>query len=1006
MEHTYTNSNNIRLPYDPSQLPRELNRHYIAAGDLDIAEMLKTVGVSEMADLYAHIPEHSRFASAPGLPEELDYLELAQRLQSIAGNNRVLPSFIGDGLPDFSVHPIVPYVASLRNLTTAYTPYQPERSQGTLLSHWIYQCAMSRLTGFEAINSSLYDRSTAIFEAICTAVRLSKDTATTALIPEALYPGDMEVVKTLIADTGYSVETLPLDAATGTIDLAALRRRATELGPLLAAIVFPQVNCLGLLEDVDSLADLAAELKVKSIAVIDPILLATEGLKRPVKYGAKGVDMIVGEAQHLAIGPNFGGPGLGLFGVRLNDQVRNDVRQTPGRYVGKAKDSEGRDCLVMVMSTREQHIRKDKATSNICSNQAFLATLAGAALLGRGDKGLQDAVAKSRQQAVAAATALLQIPGVALAWPETPFFNEFTLAIPEPVAPLILQASRQGLHLGVDVSDRVGGGRNLLKLSFSDKDVPIELLLRFLRGRHYQGVVSTVAIPAIPVPLRRAQPAGLPNPSVEELHAYYAKLNDLNLSPDDACYPLGSCTMKYNPFINDWAANLQGFTDIHPQAPSVDAQGSLEVLYEIQQWFKAITGLPGVTTQPVAGAQGELVGLKLFQAYHRHNGQAHRDVLFIPASAHGTNFASATMAGYRNRKVDGLNVGIVLLQAGPDGLIDRADFDAKLAVYQDRLAGIMVTNPNTCGLFETEFRSIAEAVHAAGGLVYMDGANMNAVAGWCDLGAMGVDAVHNNLHKTWTIPHGGGGPGDAFVAVSEKLMPFLPGYQIEKHGAEFVPVKPPHSIGSFHRHFGNFAHKVRALTYLYRLGRQGVPRMTAMAVLSARYLYARLAPPYPILPKGTDATPRMHEFILTLEEEDFKSLESVGIARAAVIARVGKLFLDFGFHAPTVAWPETFGLMIEPTESYTKAELDRFADAVLAIKRLIRECPAALLQTPFFTPVERIDDVTANRNLTLHEDLHSLPVVHPNRLDPAEIQNLSIEQIYQRIIGLTQAQAQ
>lgn len=427
MESTLYSNVSIRLPYDPEQLPRELNRHYIAAEDSDIQSMLAAVGVDSMADLYAHIPAHSRFTQAPDLPTELGYLELAQRMQTLAGQNRVLPSFIGDGLPDFSVHPIVPFVSSLRNLTTAYTPYQPERSQGTLLSHWIYQCSMSQLTGFEAINSSLYDRATAIFEAICTAVRLSKDTATTALIPEGLYPGDMEVVHTLIADTGYKIMGTPLDPATGRIDVQALRAKAVELGKDVAAIVFPQVNCFGLLEDVDALADLSAELGVRSIAVIDPILLATEGLKRPVKYGQKGVDMIVGEAQHLAIGPNFGGPGLGLFGVRLNASVRNDVRQTPGRYVGKAKDSEDRDCLVMVMSTREQHIRKDKATSNICSNQAFLATLAGAALLGRGDKGLQEAVAKARDQAVRTATALMQVPGIRLAWPETPFFNEFTM---------------------------------------------------------------------------------------------------------------------------------------------------------------------------------------------------------------------------------------------------------------------------------------------------------------------------------------------------------------------------------------------------------------------------------------------------------------------------------------------------------------------------------------------------------------------------------------------------
>jgi glycine dehydrogenase len=394
--------------------------------------------------------------------------------------------------------------------------------------------------------------------------------------------------------------------------------------------------------------------------------------------------------------------------------------------------------------------------------------------------------------------------------------------------------------------------------------------------------------------------------------------------------------MKYNPYINDWAACLPGFTDVHPQAPVEDVQGSLHLLYEIQEWFKKITGLPGVTTQPVAGAQGELVGIKLFQAYHEDNGENQRDIILIPASAHGTNFATAVMAGYPARTVNGIQSGIVLLEGSSDGSIDMADLREKVRIYGKRIAGIMVTNPNTCGVFETNFREIADLIHEVGGLVYMDGANMNAIAGWCDLGRMGVDAVHNNLHKTWTIPHGGGGPGDAIVAVSERLLPYLPGHQIVFQDGHYVPVKADKSIGSFHRHWGNVAHKVRAYSYLLRLGCEGVPRMTAVAVLSARYCFHRLKENYPSLPEEASDTPRMHEFILTLENEDFQRIEASGTPLAMAITRVGKLFLDFGFHAPTVAWPETFGLMIEPTESYTKAELDHFCDAVLAIRNLVK----------------------------------------------------------------------
>ena len=986
------------LPFNPEALPRETLRHYISATEDDIREMMRTVGISKWEDLYSHIPEDSRFASPPELPAELSYAELQERMAALSEENNIRESYIGDGLPHYSVMPVVGPVCDIRNLTTAYTPYQPERSQGTLMTHWIYQCMMSALTGFEAINSSLYDRSTAIFEAMGTAVRLQRK-GETIVISEGIYPGDREVVETLLPGTGITVEWIALDPATGKTDLGAARAALERLGEAAAGFIFPQVNSLGLLEDVDALADLTLESKAFSVAIIDPILLGTGGLKPPTEFGRQGVDMIVGEAHHLAIGPNFGGPGLGLFGVRYNEASKNAIRQTPGRYVGKARDINGRNCLVMVLSTREQHIRKDKATSNICSNQAFLATIAGAAILNRGESGMAEAFSLGRAQAVEAASRLTALGGIRLAFPESPFVNEFVIEVEKSPVDLIEAARHAGLHLGVDISSRVPGGRHLLKLSFSDRKMDLDGLVAFFEGAGSSASGSATAIPAIPGPALRKDAVGLPQMDATGVIDYYRKLGELNVSPDDACYPLGSCTMKYNPFINDWAASLPGFTNLHPQAPLADAQGSLHLLHDIQEWFKAITGLAGITTQPVAGAQGELVGIKLFQAYHEDRGEGHRDVILIPASAHGTNFATAVMAGYRTQKIDGRQTGIVLLESAPDGTIDMEDLRAKVTANRDHLAGIMITNPNTCGVFESRFREIADLVHDAGGLVYMDGANMNAIAGWCDLGAMGVDAVHNNLHKTWTIPHGGGGPGDAIVGVSERLVPFLPGYQIEKQGDAYVPVRPSKSIGSFHRHWGNFAHKVRAFSYLLRLGKAGVPRMTAMAVLSSRYCFEKLRQVYPTLPAGATSTPRMHEFILTLSEDDFQRIEASGTPRALAIPRVGKLFLDFGFHAPTVAWPETFGLMIEPTESYSKAELDRFCEAVIAICQIVREHPRVLQKVPLFTPVDRVDEVEANRNLSLSEAIKALPGVLQNRLSPSEIARLPISEIKEKILA-------
>lgn len=970
---------------------REKARHYIPASEQDIAAMLDAVGKPELAALFDHIPADIRFSEAPELPDELAYDKLSEELERISRKNRTGLSFLGDGLSDLQPSPVVEDICNIRNLTTAYTPYQPELSQGTLLAHWIYQCSMARLTGFEAVNASLYDRSTSIFEGICAAIRMSRK-KDTAIIPETLYPGDIEVLETLVEGMDVRLIKVGANKDTGCIDLDKLEIAVQLAGEQLAAIVFPQVNTFGLLEDVDALTTRAAEAGAKSIAVIDPILLSPGGLKPPSEFGENGVDIMVGEAHHLALAPNFGGPGLGLFGVRFSQNDRNGVRAAPGRFIGKARDCSGRECRVGVLSTREQHIRKDKATSNICSNQAFIATIIGAALLERGDPGLEKILKMIRSQLKQAVDTLTRFEGVKLAFPDSLSYHEVTLELPGSTADLLKQAHQVGILAGADVSQRIEGGRHLLKLSFGNRELNIKPLADVFESAYGEPAGDCVELKSPSSDYMRLTPPNLPSYEAEEVVNYYKELGKLNVSPDDGCYPLGSCTMKYNPMINDWAAGLQGFTDIHPQAPAEDAQGSLYLLHEIQEWFKKITGLAGVTTQPLAGAQGELVGLKLFQAYHRDRGEE-RDIILIPKSAHGTNFATATMAGFAGKRGK-----IVYLEADVAGRVLNEDLDRRIEEYGDRIAGIMITNPNTSGIFESSFKDIAGKIHAVGGLVYMDGANMNAIAGWVDLGELGVDAVHNNLHKTWTIPHGGGGPGDAMVAVSEKLLPYLPGYQIEKKGELYLPFKPEKSIGSFHRHWGNFAHKVRCYTYLLRLGREGVRRMSAVAVLSARYTQSLLDKEYALLPTGADAEPRMHEFIITLREEDYAQLESVGLRKSDSASRIGKLFLDFGFHAPTVAWPEPLGLMIEPTESYTKSELDRFADAVKAIRRLIREHPQVLISAPHFTPIDRVEEVEANRDVCLSESLEELPAINLPRISTRELAKMSVEAIYEKIV--------
>ncbi len=997
------------LNYNPKDLPRELCEHYIPASSQDIREMLDEINIKDLSELYTHIPEDISFDGKIDIPSSMDYDDLVKHMIEVASKNK-LPevSFIGDGLPHYKDMDIVPFVLGLRGLLTAYTPYQAERSQGTLASHWIFQNCLSKLTGFEAINASMYDRSTALFESLNVGVRLSKKGKNRCLLFSSIHPADLEVVETLAKETNLILEYVEMNPQSGVVELSSLKQKLEQFKEDLAVVAFPQSNCLGNLEPVDEITDLIAEHGVKSVAIFDPMMLGEGGLKPPSQFGEKGVDMIVGEGQHLCAAPNFGGPALGLFGMRFNDERKNDVRSAPGRFVGKAVDDAGNVSYALILSTREQHIRREKATSNICSNQAFMATLAGAAMMQRGETGMSEAARCATLNAHNAAIRLCAIDGLELAFPETPFFNEFALKLGDKSSQEIIEkACAKRLHIGVDVSHRVAGNNdNLLLLSFSDRlnCRQIGQMVDFFASIYGEVKSQNIeSVPEIPDAFIREEEVGLPNTDLGALKKYYEGLEHQNISPDYSIYPLGSCTMKYNPYINEFAACLQGFTDIHPYAPVQDCQGSLEILYFLQEAFKKITGLAGVTTQPVAGAQGELVGIKLFQAYHRSKGELDRDIILIPRSAHGTNPATATVAGFETKKVKGLGkTGIILIEADEQGLMDVAQVESLVKEYGKRICGVMVTNPNTSGLFEVNFREIADKIHSVGGLVYLDGANMNAISGWVDLAKMGVDAVHNNLHKTWSIPHGGGGPGAGMVAVSEPLLSFLPGHQVIKSGDKYEFTKPEQSIGMFHRYYGNFANNVRCYTYLRRLGSEGVEQMSAVAVLAARYLYHKIKDNFQSLPKGADDLPRMHEFIITVSKEDFKKFGEAGVPHAKVAGRIGKVFLDFGFHAPTVSFPDPDGLMVEPTESYTKSELDRFGEAVLAIQKLIAEHPKVLVTAPHFTPVGTIDEREANRTVQFQEQNFVLPEVLPNRVHQHELRTKPVNQVVEMILAAHQ----
>lgn len=969
---------------------REQKPYYIGTSDQEISEMLKTLGLNELKDLFLHIDQNVR-SKELSLPTALSHTQIRTKLQAISEKNFSGTSFAGDALTVFKTSPVLSKICDIRGLTTAYTPYQPERSQGTLISLWLYQSLLSELTGFEAINASLYERSTALYEALKTATRIKRNE--TVILCESIFPQDREVVETLAIETELNIVWAPLDHKTGLTDLEKLKDILKNTSA--AGFAFPQVNGMGLLEDVNQLTDLAHHYNTLAISIIDPLFISNNGLKRPSEFGQKGCDIFIAEGQSLALDANFGGPGLGVFGVRYNDENRLMIRSTPGRYVGNALDLDGKTAKAIILSTREQHIRREKATSNICSNQSFVATLASANLLTLGSEGIDHAnqIAQNYKNSFLKEVSALE--GAAL-YTTSPSYNSILLKLDQSVDGIIKKGLKNNIHIGVDLSNRYNIKENLLLITFSNihSEYDFKNLVQFFKDE-FKNTNQKTLIQESDLNLMNQYKISIPKFSEEKVLAYYQELGKMNLSPDDGLYPLGSCTMKYNPKINDEMASLKGFTQTHPELPIECVQGNLEILFEIQEWFKKITGLPYVTTQPVAGAQGELVGLKLFQAYHQDRGEK-RDLILIPRSAHGTNPATAVVAGFETKNIINLN-------ATPEGKIDMEQFVKIISEYGPRISGVMVTNPNTAGIFETDFHQMSELIHQAGGLVYMDGANMNAIAGQVDLGKLGVDAVHNNLHKTWTIPHGGGGPGDAIVAVSEKLKDYLPGLQIQKTGNQFTVKKMDKSIGSFHRHFGNFAHKVRCYSYLLALGEEGIKKMSAVSVLSARYLYHKLKDQFPTLPRAAGQTPRMHEFILTLSDELFEKAATVGIPKAQVIGRIGKLFLDFGFHAPTVAFPEPFGLMVEPTESFTKKELDEFADTVTSIFKLATNHPEVLLTTPHFTPIRRVDEATANKKPQFFEKITQLPELFTDLKAPKILKETPKEHLWQEILKAHQS---
>jgi len=659
---------------------REFFKHFIGVDLNEEKEMLQTLGLKDLSDLFSHLPKeilHDGMKIENGLSLE----NLKENILTIAKKNHLKTNFIGDGLHSYKLTKSVPRVAGIRGLSTAYTPYQPERSQGTLQTLWIYQNLISKITGFEAINASLYERSTCLYEALTCSTRIKKN-LNKVLVCEAIYPGDIEVLQTQSIETSLIVDFTPIDKKTGRTDLEKLEEKLAT--GEYASLAIPQINNLGLVEEFNKMTDLCHKYNVLVIAMVDLFSLANTGLKEPAAWGDKGVgaDILVAEGQPMTIGPNYGGPGLGIFGIRYNENEKLMIRSSAGRFIGKTTDINGRPCKSIILSTREQHIRREKATSNICSNQSFVASLCGASLLERGSAGLDKTFKIIHENSLKLAQELTLFEGVDLLYSGC-FYNEFVLKLNTDVAELINQAAEEDLHIGVNLTNRFGLKEQLLKVTVTDivDGHGLQKFINFFKKKFASKSISN-QINSISQEFKRKIPFNIIQLDDDVIYNYYAKLGNQNLSPDDGIYPLGSCTMKYNPEINEWAAGLDEFTLTHPQARLEDVQGNLELLYNIQEIFKDITGLPGLTTQPLAGAQGELVGLKMFQAYHRDRGEEKtRNIILIPKSAHGTNPATATMAGYETKKVDGKLTGIITINANSAGEIDFEELKTLVETY-------------------------------------------------------------------------------------------------------------------------------------------------------------------------------------------------------------------------------------------------------------------------------------------------------------------------------------
>lgn len=854
---------------------------HIGPRDDEIAKMLEVVGYDSLGALVdAAVPESIRNLDDLDLPQAISESEALEALRAISRRNQPRTQMIGLGYYDTVTPPVVVRrVIENPAWYTAYTPYQPEISQGRLEAMLNFQTVVSDLTGLPTANASLLDESTAAAEAMTLMRRSVRGGADRLIVDSDCLPQTIAVVRTRAEPLGLTVEVVDLDAGLPDREFFGV------------LVQYPGAS--GRIRDLQPVIE-ATHQRNALIAVCADLLALT----MLVPPGELGADVVVGTSQRFGVPLGYGGPHAGYMAVRTGLE-----RALPGRLVGVSVDADGASAYRLALQTREQHIRRERATSNICTAQVLLAVVASMYAVWHGPEGLRAIATRVHGHAMALA-ANLRAGGVDVV--HDVFFDTVLARVPDRAEAIIAAAAELGVNLGLADADHV-------RIACDEVTTPAHLSLVLRAFGIEPGAADRADVEVIPSALRRTSnylthPVFNSYRSETAMLRYLRRLSDKDYSLDRGMIPLGSCTMKLNATTEMEPITWPAFAGIHPFVPVEQADGYLAMIRQLEGWLATITGYHTVSIQPNAGSQGELSGLLAIRAFHRANGNTQRDVCLIPSSAHGTNAASAVMAGMR----------VVVVAAAEDGAVDLDDLRRKIDQHGEQLAAIMVTYPSTHGVYEEGITELARLVHEVGGQVYVDGANLNALVGLARPGEFGADVSHLNLHKTFCIPHGGGGPGVGPVGVREHLAPFLPNHPMLPEAGPATGVGPVAEAP-----FGSASILPIPWAYVRMMGPEGLKLATQIAVLAANYVAVRLRDHYPVLYTGRDGLVA-HECIVDLRPLTKESGVSVD--------DVAKRLIDYGFHAPTVSFPVAGTLMIEPTESEDLGELDRFCDAMIAIR--------------------------------------------------------------------------